>query len=848
MAQIQVATVENVAQLVIQNAVEPRGYETRALLYADLVPEDGTIRYVTNDSTSAYNGTYRKVGATTTGSWVQTSYDRIAIATGLAEAHEVILSDSFELVAPTTFQQSIPEPASTSSNTSTFTGWGGPVGVRSPFNRVRLYVRSWDESDPVTSVRVVVTEDTHDGAELVDVTESVTVPHDVDTLVEIDLGETVDSEENLFVMFRTDGKTGRKGATNANAYPIAEGYPAARWTASTDIESGSSNELAANVNLWFGFVFEDTDSTYPAPTPELLERIGIPSLDARATALETDAAQVYDVDHPVTDTYHSIGSASWTSESSTFTGWGSPIGHPQNIDAISFRVKPWDGTSPITQVRILIWEDDINGTLLLDEIVDVEVATGEDKLIRHVLSERLENAGDEQLFAFLRADGKMGRYGSSQIADGPYPYSPDGPFPKGRYTTNGLAGGSLGGSEATFGGLVWIRTETLDRDTEVATPTAGFTSEVGAALLADPAFTESLGIVQTTDHLNRHLLRDWQAQLGKIRYLPSGSDQAVIALFGDSWLQGAARLPRPLSRMLKAEYGDAGAGFASFSNSHGAADSADVTVSRSGTWADSDAQSTSRGVDIGHASSSEVGAKITVNILDSATGAVIHWYRQSGGGEFRWRVDGGGWTSVDTDGAAGFQSTAITGWADTTHTLEVEIETAGSGVILMGADIRRSGAGVRLHKLGNGGLTTNGAIAVDATVWQDGLAALAPNVVCVLLGTNDMSNNVALETYQARIVTLVGRIRTARPLCDVLLIAPSDNGLEGRTYSMQEYSAALRQTAIDNGCAFLDLWGNVGPYADAYARGLMEADTVHPTTEAGRMFAALLFNRLLKVD
>ena len=55
------------------------GYATKADLDADLTPADGVLAIVTNDATAANNGTYRKSGATGTGSWVQSSYDRIQL-------------------------------------------------------------------------------------------------------------------------------------------------------------------------------------------------------------------------------------------------------------------------------------------------------------------------------------------------------------------------------------------------------------------------------------------------------------------------------------------------------------------------------------------------------------------------------------------------------------------------------------------------------------------------------------------------------------------------------------------------------------------------------------------------
>lgn len=47
------------------------GYQTRALLYADLGPEAHVLAIVYGDSTAAYNGVYEKVGAADAGSWTR---------------------------------------------------------------------------------------------------------------------------------------------------------------------------------------------------------------------------------------------------------------------------------------------------------------------------------------------------------------------------------------------------------------------------------------------------------------------------------------------------------------------------------------------------------------------------------------------------------------------------------------------------------------------------------------------------------------------------------------------------------------------------------------------------------
>lgn len=76
----RLATAEaEIATLGASQASGMRGYATRADLEADLAHDEGTLALVTHDPTPANNGTYRKVGASGTGSWEQSSFDRVAV-------------------------------------------------------------------------------------------------------------------------------------------------------------------------------------------------------------------------------------------------------------------------------------------------------------------------------------------------------------------------------------------------------------------------------------------------------------------------------------------------------------------------------------------------------------------------------------------------------------------------------------------------------------------------------------------------------------------------------------------------------------------------------------------------
>lgn len=66
------------------------GKATKALLDADLAHPADTVGYVTNDTTAANNGLYRKTGASGAGSWIASSFDRVAVVEDRATALEKI--------------------------------------------------------------------------------------------------------------------------------------------------------------------------------------------------------------------------------------------------------------------------------------------------------------------------------------------------------------------------------------------------------------------------------------------------------------------------------------------------------------------------------------------------------------------------------------------------------------------------------------------------------------------------------------------------------------------------------------------------------------------------------------
>ncbi len=69
------------------------GYATKSAMDADLAHAAGTVAYVLTDPTPAYNTTYLKTGISGAGSWVASSFDRVATVESRATALETRATD-----------------------------------------------------------------------------------------------------------------------------------------------------------------------------------------------------------------------------------------------------------------------------------------------------------------------------------------------------------------------------------------------------------------------------------------------------------------------------------------------------------------------------------------------------------------------------------------------------------------------------------------------------------------------------------------------------------------------------------------------------------------------------------
>lgn len=349
------------------------------------------------------------------------------------------------------------------------------------------------------------------------------------------------------------------------------------------------------------------------------------------------------------------------------------------------------------------------------------------------------------------------------------------------------------------------------------------------------------------DKFGNYYMRALRAAFSSIR---AGNPRvARILVIGDSNVSGDT-ITRGLRFNLQ-PYGDAGIGFVPFSNSEGTPFGIPF-VATTGTWTtvDGSLDATALGANGMHFTSSDSGTPASATIQGNPakiTGYRLHYIKKAGGGSFRYRVDSGSWTTVNTANAStDIAIINITGLSYETHNLTAEV-VSGS-ISLIGAELLYSDSGVLVHRLGNGGITSLQYAALDGPLFQAAVAAFQPDAIIYTVGTNDFGQNVAVENYKTAIQTVVSRFRAAAPLADILLLAPTDNTLT-HTHPMSEYSAAMQDVARTNGCGFVDGYKAFGPISDAGQRGLFSTgdlpDQYHYSITGGRLLADLIYDTIV---
>ena len=350
---------------------------------------------------------------------------------------------------------------------------------------------------------------------------------------------------------------------------------------------------------------------------------------------------------------------------------------------------------------------------------------------------------------------------------------------------------------------------------------------------------------ETSDSYGKQFLKTYTSDFSK-QLNKKVEEKAEIAIIGDSWVQGGEfragdRLTVPLKDRLLKIYEDGGIGFIGLANNH--LGNGLVNVTLNGSWTEYDAHMDigpqAKGLDTAMVESSTAGDSIKVQFYEELDFYEVHTLNN---GTWRYNIDGGEWKTVD----ASKQEVTPINMTLGKHTINIEI--VNGKVTFIGSYAYKGKRGIVIHKIGNGGLKGSHMTATDRDNYIKQIKRCRANTFGILLGTNDMSANVPIEDYKKDLKEIISRIRTAKPLASIFLVAPSGNQYDGnKLHTMEDYSNAQLQLAKELNIAHVSLYRNLGDFNTTNSNGLMYKDGVHPNENGGFAISNVVYDRLLRL-
>ena len=108
----------------------------------------------------------------------------------------------------------------------------------------------------------------------------------------------------------------------------------------------------------------------------------------------------------VKDLVPAVGGQSWQYTTSTFSGWGAPIGKAQNFNTLVFKIRNRAAnTLPVTQIRAGISVFSSAGASVVDKLIDTfNILPGEEKLVYFDFGQNIPNTAMDELWAYFKCN------------------------------------------------------------------------------------------------------------------------------------------------------------------------------------------------------------------------------------------------------------------------------------------------------------------------------------------------------------------------------------------------------------------------------------------------------------
>ncbi len=152
------------------------------------------------------------------------------------------------------------------------------------------------------------------------------------------------------------------------------------------------------------------------------------------------------------------------------------------------------------------------------------------------------------------------------------------------------------------------------------------------------------------------------------------------------------------------------------------------------------------------------------------------------------------------------------------------------------------------HTVINRGISGNRSVDLYGRIKSDCIN-LAPDVVSVLIGVNDIwheinfENGLDLDHYKLFYSMFIDETRAALPNVRLMILEPfvlrgtATDGSFDRFTKVYDYASVAKELAEEKSCAFVPLQKRFDELAEKYGPGMWLYDGVHPAVGGARVIA-----------
>ncbi|MBN6516485.1 SGNH/GDSL hydrolase family protein [Acinetobacter pittii] len=333
-------------------------------------------------------------------------------------------------------------------------------------------------------------------------------------------------------------------------------------------------------------------------------------------------------------------------------------------------------------------------------------------------------------------------------------------------------------------------------------------------------------------------LRQWKAKVAKIK---SGiTEQLRVVLAGDSWAEHST-IATELKTILQTAYGEAGSGWINLGTERNMLDS--ITITYSSGWTVNDLDSTSAAFPYGCGpdgfTRTSTTAGSTITLANLTKGDQLTVFFGNTGGVFSYTING-----VETNVTA---NSAKKVQISLNSSTSVILKVISGTICFFGMHLRKTtGSGVEFNKVGNGNSTGQDYLKISPAGQAEVSSFLNPDVLIIILGTNDYRRGHSVANYQAGIIAMIDGFKSASPNCAVILIAPAQTSVASPPIPLVNFVEAVweliyyRQTEVYN---MFDDWG----LYDLENSNGQWADTLHVSKSGAYRLSRKIFKTFLEL-